>query len=136
MSPRKRNANAHTHDRNLWLARLMAESGSVCHWCRRPIVRVKDLKRWKLEVVLDSHFDVTWRNSEGTSTCSKATLDHVVPLARGGARTRENLVPACARCNHNRNAKENPPKTPKGRKDWRDKHPIPDDPRELGEAGA
>jgi 5-methylcytosine-specific restriction endonuclease McrA len=27
------------------------------------------------------------------------TVDHVIPLARGGAHTAENLVPACQRCN-------------------------------------
>lgn len=27
------------------------------------------------------------------------TLDHVVPISKGGAHTRDNLVPACKRCN-------------------------------------
>jgi hypothetical protein len=27
------------------------------------------------------------------------TLDHVIPVARGGATVRSNQVPACARCN-------------------------------------
>jgi len=28
------------------------------------------------------------------------TMDHVIPLARGGASTRENLVPCCKDCNN------------------------------------
>ena len=27
------------------------------------------------------------------------TLDHVIPLARGGRSTRDNLVPSCKECN-------------------------------------
>jgi len=27
------------------------------------------------------------------------TMDHIVPLARGGASTKNNVVPACAQCN-------------------------------------
>jgi len=28
------------------------------------------------------------------------TMDHLVPLARGGRSTRENLVPSCKKCNN------------------------------------
>jgi len=28
------------------------------------------------------------------------TMDHVIPLSRGGASTRENIVPACKECNN------------------------------------
>ena len=30
------------------------------------------------------------------------TMDHVVPLARGGSSTKGNLVPACRACNENK----------------------------------
>lgn len=33
---------------------------------------------------------------------SELTMDHVVPLARGGRSTRSNLVPACKLCNTNK----------------------------------
>jgi 5-methylcytosine-specific restriction endonuclease McrA len=33
------------------------------------------------------------------------TADHLQPVARGGGNERENLVPACARCNYSRQAK-------------------------------
>jgi len=33
------------------------------------------------------------------------TMDHMVPLARGGRSTRSNLVPACKECNSSKQAK-------------------------------
>ena len=30
------------------------------------------------------------------------TMDHIVPIARGGKSTRGNLVPACKKCNSNK----------------------------------
>jgi 5-methylcytosine-specific restriction enzyme A len=30
------------------------------------------------------------------------TMDHVVPLARGGASTQGNIVPSCRECNHDK----------------------------------
>lgn len=33
---------------------------------------------------------------------SKLTMDHVVPIARGGTSTQGNLVPACETCNRNK----------------------------------
>jgi len=33
------------------------------------------------------------------------TMDHVLPIAAGGAHSIENLVPACAHCNATKNAK-------------------------------
>ncbi|MDR3608367.1 MAG: HNH endonuclease [Oligoflexia bacterium] len=33
---------------------------------------------------------------------SELTMDHVVPLARGGSSTQGNLVPACRECNRDK----------------------------------
>ncbi len=35
----------------------------------------------------------------------KATLDHILPLAKGGSHTRDNLCAACKSCNSKKNAK-------------------------------
>jgi hypothetical protein len=35
----------------------------------------------------------------------QATLDHVVPKAKGGLTVRENLIPACLRCNVSKSAR-------------------------------
>jgi len=49
-----------------------------------------------------------WKNKIASGVChycgekfkpSELTMDHVVPLARGGSSTKNNLVPACEQCN-------------------------------------
>ena len=35
-------------------------------------------------------------------TPEKLTMDHVVPIARGGSSTRGNIVPACVSCNQSK----------------------------------
>ena len=49
-----------------------------------------------------------WRNiialgrcayCQGTFAADELTMDHVVPLARGGRSTRGNVVPCCKACN-------------------------------------
>lgn len=50
-----------------------------------------------------------WKNRIATGTCHycgrqfaprELTLDHIVPLTRGGRSTRGNCVPACKECNN------------------------------------
>lgn len=50
-----------------------------------------------------------WRNRVATGVChycetrvapQELTLDHIVPLVRGGHSTRGNCVPACKSCNN------------------------------------
>ena len=49
-----------------------------------------------------------WKNRRATGVChycgrtfapQELTMDHVVPLARGGRTTRGNVVPCCKECN-------------------------------------
>ena len=49
-----------------------------------------------------------WHNRKASGTChycgsktapAELTLDHIVPLVRGGRSTRGNCVPACKACN-------------------------------------
>jgi 5-methylcytosine-specific restriction endonuclease McrA len=44
----------------------------VCHWCGRP------------------------------TPPGELTMDHIVPLARGGRSVKGNVVPACKQCNNNK----------------------------------
>jgi 5-methylcytosine-specific restriction endonuclease McrA len=40
-------------------------------------------------------------------TCGRSvTMDHVVPLSKGGSHTASNVVPACGHCNSRKNAKD------------------------------
>ncbi|RYZ64517.1 MAG: HNH endonuclease, partial [Proteobacteria bacterium] len=52
-----------------------------------------------------------WKAALGKGMChychrrfpaAKLTMDHVVPLARGGESIKSNLVPACRECNENK----------------------------------
>ncbi len=52
-----------------------------------------------------------WQNKIAKGTChycgkttkpKELTLDHVVPIARGGRSTKGNCVPACKKCNNNK----------------------------------
>lgn len=49
-----------------------------------------------------------WKNKRATGVCHycqrrykarELTMDHVVPIIRGGKSTRSNVVPCCAECN-------------------------------------
>ena len=37
--------------------------------------------------------------------CPSEVLDHVIPLARGGSHTIDNLLPACEKCNFSKGSK-------------------------------
>lgn len=52
-----------------------------------------------------------WKNRIATGICHycgrqfpprELTLDHIVPVARGGRSSRGNCVPACKQCNNNK----------------------------------
>lgn len=52
-----------------------------------------------------------WKNSRGRGVCHyceqrfparELTMDHVVPLVRGGSTTKNNVVPCCKDCNTNK----------------------------------
>lgn len=46
---------------------------------------------------------------EGRGKKDKLDRDHLVPLSKGGKATRDNIIPACSKCNRGR-----------GNKDWRE----------------
>lgn len=50
-----------------------------------------------------------WKRKRGSGVCyycgkkfppTDLTMDHLIPLARGGSSTKENLVPCCKDCNN------------------------------------
>jgi 5-methylcytosine-specific restriction endonuclease McrA len=58
---------------------------SKCFYCRCETVMPN----------LEMHKSKTWPNN-------MATIDHYIPLKRGGADTRDNKVLACQACNHDK----------------------------------
>ena len=58
---------------------ILSEQGQRCCWCRRHI------------------------------TCREATLEHLLPVGRGGPNEVENLAVACVQCNERRGDSLDPP---------------------------
>jgi 5-methylcytosine-specific restriction endonuclease McrA len=76
----------------LWLDGVSEET------IRRERAKARDLRktRW-------------WQQKTASGTCyycskmvihKELTMDHLVPLARGGRSTKDNLVPCCKECNN------------------------------------
>jgi 5-methylcytosine-specific restriction endonuclease McrA len=77
-------------------------------------VRIENHKRRSLEAEANGSFTaaewhlVLWLFNFQCAYCGsteKITIDHVVPLARGGSNYIENIVPACLSCNCRKHAK-------------------------------
>lgn len=74
-----------------------------CEWCGASLYFRENLP---LPMVRESHHWFYLRQVDGEIIhVRKATVDHVVPMSEGGTDEYENLVPACQRCNANRNRK-------------------------------
>jgi len=67
---------------------------------KREREKAREIKKtawWKAQVARGvCHY------CHGKFTAGKLTMDHVVPLARGGESVKSNLVPACGPCNENK----------------------------------
>lgn len=59
-----------------WLKELLSHKYFICHWCGKKF------------------------------SIDKLTLDHVIPISKGGSDTKENLVPACKHCNSTKQARD------------------------------
>lgn len=51
-----------------------------------------------------------WCGADLTHYGAKPTVDHIIPLARGGTRDDDNCMAACAPCNYSRNNDGSAPK--------------------------
>ena len=71
------------------LAELLDLYQTTCAYCRKPVLRDAEVGH-----------------------PSKLTLDHIVPLNRGGQHSRANLVPACSLCNMRKNVMDLKPLPP------------------------
>lgn len=71
-------------------------------------VTEEDVKREKAKAreLRDSQW---WKNKRGKGECyycgkkfkpSELTMDHIVPIVRGGKSTKGNIVPCCKECNN------------------------------------
>lgn len=62
------------------------DGGLFCHYCRIPLKRLKLSKPHKVAFYASIGYGV-------------ATIDHVIPLCKGGSRSSDNMVLACSVCN-------------------------------------
>ena len=71
---------------------------------RRERTEAKKLRKspwWATKIARDPHCYYC-----GTSlTLKTATMDHIVPISRGGRSTKSNLVPSCKKCNQDKSDK-------------------------------
>lgn len=79
---------AKNHDHNKRLRRLAATKGAI--------------PGWQMEIVVET-FSESACHYCGTRS-APMTVDHVIPLARGGRHEIKNLVPACKPCNSAKHA--------------------------------
>ncbi|MBC8392517.1 MAG: HNH endonuclease [Deltaproteobacteria bacterium] len=65
-------------------------------------------ERWKARELRDSQW---WKRRLSKGICyycgrpslpKELTMDHIVPISRGGKTTKSNVVPACKECNNNK----------------------------------
>ncbi len=64
---------------------------------RRERAKARDLRKtrwWQQKTAPGTCF-----YCKGKVTHKDITMDHLVPLARGGRSTKDNLVPSCKKCN-------------------------------------
>jgi len=81
--------------------RILERQSGQCYWCGCRLVRERDIPR-HLVVFKTARF-IVWRRQCGSTTQAMiATLDHVVPISRGGTHDEDNLVAACSYCNSDR----------------------------------
>jgi len=91
--------------------RALIDTGSRCSSCRSAYQRRRDARRGTpaqrgYNAEYQRNRKAVLAASDGMCAwgCGRAatTVDHVVPLARGGSNDLDNLVPACATCNSSR----------------------------------
>jgi len=72
-----------------------------------PVLSDEEIKRERAKA-RELRQSQWWKRRRGTGIChycertfppSELTMDHLVPLVRGGRSTKGNLVPACKECN-------------------------------------
>lgn len=101
---------------------MLKNGGCWCKDCRAPSKRAADIRRRRMKTSTQvepvSHLVVAdrdgWRCAicRGKVTRENWSLDHVVPLSKGGAHTYANVVLAHRRCNSLRGAGRFPVQAP------------------------
>ena len=82
----------------------------MIHWTMEPFIAIlsdEEIKRERAKA-RELRQSQWWKRKRGNGIChycggkfppKSLTMDHLVPLVRGGRSTKGNLVPACKDCN-------------------------------------
>jgi len=108
-------------NKQYWKGRIRQKRSHLTEEQRRELARLNFKKRYYREINAEGDFSLEEWNTkleeynyrcaycgQGLSS-NTITIDHVIPLSRGGSNYIDNLVPACRLCNskkHNKTAEE------------------------------
>lgn len=94
--------------RKRWIEKLCGKQGYRCCWCGAAIATPEYVRRAGGVVVASSDREFHFRaGEESVFSCRRATVEHLVPVSRGGHRyAPSNLAAACWDCNNGRNRVE------------------------------
>jgi 5-methylcytosine-specific restriction endonuclease McrA len=95
---------------------LLERQNHLCHWCKRRIVRVRELYpeaalstiNELTELIHRGNFVVVighWVETREPILARLASVDHLLPLDHPETNELENLVASCVQCNHDRSVK-------------------------------
>jgi 5-methylcytosine-specific restriction endonuclease McrA len=69
----------------------------------REIINTLTFNEW-IEILKQYHFRCAYCNKE-FDLFIKPTIDHIIPISKGGDNIKENILPACQSCNSKKNNK-------------------------------
>lgn len=101
---------AKKYDRNH--AKKLIRISNKCFLCGTIVVRHKTIKKYR-NVIKFSHDKITWVSGDGLiHEHPVATIDHVIPVSKGGVNHIRNKTILCGTCN-NKKSNLTPIKKPK-----------------------
>lgn len=82
------------------------EARRIAKYANTPVVQQLTESQWRDTLDQFHHRCAYCGRKLGYSKGElRPTMDHIIPLSRGGLHTKENVVPACQHCNSSKNAK-------------------------------
>ncbi len=103
-NPERRRATLHKYNTSDWAKRRINNWHRANGWFNQRqyyyAKRTSTTKSQRLtkaqweEILLTHHYSCAYCGVSG-----KMTQDHIIPISRGGSHIRDNVVPACLRCN-------------------------------------
>lgn len=105
---RERNADWYRAGRKIYMKKWMQDTKERDKWKRRlknnkrrDVINRGDVPEWAWKALLDLFGGVCLKC--GSSDC--ITIDHIIPISKGGAHDISNVQPLCSVCNSRKNAK-------------------------------